>query len=286
MVISVAKAHLRVCLLVREALADAARHAQVKRRAFHRHQPPRRNTTGVGHRRDGVGVYADDMIDNGRMVRPGEVKVGVIGQVQGRILIARRLIGNRQCVVLAEAIGDLHVQRAGVSFLPVRAGPVQHQRVAFRLRLPDIGVKAPPSAVQMVFAVVPGERIGFPAQRKGGPGDAVGKPAYDFAHVSSPGQQGFQRRISQEHIAETAFAVRHTHGQPAAAQRRNLRARARCILQRIAVYALSAIGHLAHPFTPYHVRSPFLTSLRARPRFPRGLPRRALRRPNRSGPCR
>ena len=111
-----------------------------------------------------------------------QVEVGVVGQVEHRILVACRLVGQAQGIVGGDGQGDGNGQAAGIPFLPVLRHGGQAQAGLVSLvedgRFPDFFVKAMDTPVQVAAArLVAAHVVGAAVQREGAAGDAVGVPA-------------------------------------------------------------------------------------------------------------
>ena len=110
----------------------------------------------------------------------------MVGQVQqGVALLRRGGIVDDQGIVLRQAVAHLHMQPAGVALLPRLRGAGKNHHIIDVLGtpLPQLPVKAPFAAVQVIFAVIGAKGIGLPVQLKARPGDAVGHPSDRPAEV-------------------------------------------------------------------------------------------------------
>ena len=102
-VISAAKTNLVV--VGADAFADLVRLAEIERRAFYRSQISRRDEL-TADRRDLVGVDRQLMIEHIPRSRAGEVEIGMVRQIDERILIRRGLVFDFQFIGIGERIAD------------------------------------------------------------------------------------------------------------------------------------------------------------------------------------
>ena len=82
------------------------------------------------------------MVTNGRRVFAIKVEVGVIGKVDDSGTIGRRLVGNREGIVL-HLVGHGHIEIAGIAFLAIGSAIMQGDAVRrMGHNIPDFGIKA------------------------------------------------------------------------------------------------------------------------------------------------
>ena len=147
----------------------------------------------------------------------GQVEVGVVGQVAVGGLVSGGLVADGQVAVVIPGVGDVHVQVAGVVLLHVGGEVVQlHAVKAFALggfgQLPQLGVEAFRTAVEVVGVVVDGQVVLRAVQGEVSLGDAVAVSAHDVAHegmVALVAVQGFKAQGDVRHLA---VLVRHDDG--------------------------------------------------------------------------
>ena len=152
---------------VADPLADRVRRREVERRAGHRRDLAGRDRGRVDRRVVG-GHQLQLVVVGAAGALAGEVEVGVVGQVDDRRRVGRRVVVDPQLVVVGQGVGDLDLERAGVALLAVRAGVAEPQADAVAVgdlaRPPRRLVEALLAAVQVVGAVV--ERPGSSARRR------------------------------------------------------------------------------------------------------------------------
>ncbi len=119
-----------------------------------------------------------------------QIKIGVVGEVDHRILIGNCLIGEAEFTVFAQKIGHRKLQFAGKSLVHMR-GNKRKTDLLIRKNPggKKLGEKAAKTAVQMVGAVVAGKGVFLPVQRKTPLSDPVGKTADGCAHIAVVGIQ-------------------------------------------------------------------------------------------------
>ena len=175
-VVVVAAGVLQLWVRRGDALPDAVRRGKIQRRTGDRGDLPGGDQLTV-HRRKAGSRQLQPVVQD--IPLPRQVEVGVVGQVeQGIPLLGGGGVMDNEGVLLRQAVAHLHVQPAGIALLPRRGGAGKHHDVIHVLGapLPQPAVKAACPAVQVVFAVIGGQRV-FPAvEREGGPRNAVGDP--------------------------------------------------------------------------------------------------------------
>ena len=173
--------------------------AEIHGGALHRGHLPRGDAVRVG---GGVvaGKQGDLLLQNRAGTLPAQIKIGVIGQITGGVLVALGLIAQGQGVII-QRISHLHPQMAGVALLHVGAVKGQHGAgLGQLLHPPHLVGKALDATVEVVGAVVDGQCVILPVEGKPTFGDAVGVPPHHSAQISVLGVVFFQCLVAQRHI--------------------------------------------------------------------------------------
>ena len=169
----------RVALsLLGESVADAQAGAQVQRGAGDADDAASGDQFVVRLGRF-IGVYGDDVVEDIAFAR--EIEIGVVGQVDDRILVAVRKVADGQGVAVIERHGHLNAHLAGEAFLAV-VGDVGEQHRVFgfafqRFCLEPFELEVFNAAMQAVFPVVGGYVIDLAVQRELRVAQAVGEAA-------------------------------------------------------------------------------------------------------------
>lgn len=101
-----------------DAFADGMRRREVERRVLDRPDLTRRDQPGID-RGVGIGVYGELVAED--IAFASQVKVAVVGQVDGCGLIRCGLIGDRQLIGVCECVDDCDVEVPRISFFAVLA---------------------------------------------------------------------------------------------------------------------------------------------------------------------
>ena len=193
-----------------------------------------------------------------------QVEIDVAGGVEHGVLVAFGAVGDIQtpslitCVRTAQCVGHPDLQRAGIALLSVGA----HQRER-HIVLPQIFhrphplVEAHVPAVEGIGPVVRGKAVLHTAQGEPGPGDAVGIPPHQSAHILVLGDIVLQRVEPQHHVQRLFAQARELQGPHRAAVGDDLAGRAPApqgdLLHR------RPVGHMAKdPSVFLHKLSPLL----------------------------
>lgn len=181
--------------------SDSLSCAEVKGRPRHRQRPPRGQAAGRC-----LQIPLRRQCQRMRHSRTAavQVEIAVVGQAAQGVGIAFRLVFDPKRLA-GQPIRHRHRQRSGIPLLPVRRQTVQPQTVLQRLRRPDIFVKSPHAAVEMVLSVVFRQRICHAVQSEGRSADAVAHLAHcraEEAVVSLILRQGV---IAQHHIQTAEY---------------------------------------------------------------------------------
>ena len=148
----------------RDALPDGVGGGEIQRRPGNRQHLPGGQQLAVGWGKV-IGRQLQPVVQDIPFPLPRQIKIGVVGQVQqGVALLRRGGIVDDQGVILRQAVAHLHVQPAGVALLPRLRGVGKNHHIIDVLGapLPQLPVKAPFAAVQVVSAVIGTKGIGFP----------------------------------------------------------------------------------------------------------------------------
>ena len=181
--------------------ADSLSCAEVKGRPRHRQRPPRGQAAG---RRLQIPLRRQCQRMRHSRTAAVQVEIAVVGQAAQGVGVTLSLVLYPQRRT-GQPICHRHRQRSGIPLLPVRRQTAQPQTVLQRLRRPDVFVKSPHAAVEMVLSVVFRQRICHAVQSEGRSADAVAHPAHrrtDIAVVSLILRQGV---IAQHHIQTAEY---------------------------------------------------------------------------------
>ncbi len=147
---------------------------------------------------------------------PGQVPVGVVGEVDVRGLVGRGRVLHLQLVVVGERVGHRGREGPGIALVAIGAyeGEGGGQAVVAHggFGLPDGLVEALVAAVQVILAVVGGQRVLDAVERELALGDPVRVPPGDRSEVGVPGQVAVQRIQGKGDHVELAVAVGHLDG--------------------------------------------------------------------------
>lgn len=232
--------------VVRDAFADAARLGEVEARAFHGSEFAGRNERRV-RRSVAIGIQHQDVIEDAAGF--AEVEVGVVREIDDGGLVGRGGVIDAQLVAVGERVNHRRGQRAGITFLAVRAhvGELDGDFVAGRRQragFPDAFVEALGAAVEMVRAVVHREGV-FPAvEREPALGDAVGHAAGRRAEERMALHVLIEIVEAADDIAGLAIAVGHPEFREDAAVLGDLGGDALGVRERVDLY-FGAVGELS-----------------------------------------
>ncbi len=135
-------------------------------------------------------------------------------------------------------------QRARIAFLAGRRVVVQLQAVlGLRLHRPHPAPESARAAMQMIGALVGGDRVALSVQVEGRAGDAVAEAADQHAEISRIVQIGVQRRQAEHQLGTAARGVQAEAAQQAAVGQQ-LRAQACAAVQHHALDS-GTVGKLA-----------------------------------------
>ncbi len=141
----------------------------------------------------------------------GQIKVGVVCQVNRRGAIGCRLVFDAQGIVVRQHIGDGNRQRTGIPLLAIGARVGQAQRLTACSfddgSVPHYLVEALDSAVQMIGPVVNCYAIGLAVQLKASSGNAVGHAACYAAEIGALLLVLLERFKPQHDIAQFTVAI-------------------------------------------------------------------------------
>ena len=141
-----------------------------------------------------------------------QVEIAVVGQVADGICIGAGFIGNPQCIVLRQLVGNTHLEIARKAAIPVRAEIAQYQLPFLLLCAPQLAVKAPAAAVKAVGLTRPViclQLIIHAIYSNPGMLDAVGVASYDGTHVKGFGFVACGIVKASHNILHFAIFVRH-----------------------------------------------------------------------------
>ncbi len=168
--------HPLLVAIAQEILQQRFRLAEIHAAAVHRRQIGAGNALGVD-RQVAIGEQLQPL---GAGVGAGavQIEIGVVGQIDRAGAIDLRQIVDFQAIIRGQAVTNLHVEIAGETLIALR----RMQRIADLLRImlhpaPAAGMKTVGATVQLMGALIGGQRMGFPADGQTGVGDAVGVTA-------------------------------------------------------------------------------------------------------------
>jgi len=189
---------------------DRVRLGEVHGRAFHGGRLTQGNQTVVDRK---IGVGVEHHLVRKRVARagPGQVPIGVIGEVHRGGLVALGGVLHLEAVVGGQLVGDRAGQRAGIALVAVgaREGKL-HAHALFalmRLGLPHGLIETLDAAVQVVGTVVHGQRVFGAAERELALGDPVGVAADDRSEIGMASQVAVERIEGERNDVELAVAV-------------------------------------------------------------------------------
>src|SRR5258708_13466058 len=131
------------------------------------------------------------MMQNVAFAFARKIEIGMVRQVQHRVLVCRRRVVDLQFIAVRRP-REHHLYReiARKSFLSIRAQIRELQRFAALgsnlSRLPDFLVKSNNSAVERIVAVILRKRVRPPINREFSAPDAIPIPSHRLAEVSRP----------------------------------------------------------------------------------------------------
>ena len=173
---------------------------------------------------------------DGAAVVARDVEIGMIGQVDDRVLVRHGIIGNIDALVCCQRVGHGAVQIARVAGFTVRTVIGQtHGRfvaIAEDLISPDLSLEGIRQAVQIVRPIVGNKLIMFAVEVKGRPADAVGIAADGrtmewIVRVFISGQ----RVIAEDHVDDRTIWAGNKQGLDRRAIGDQMAAQAACIGQ-------------------------------------------------------
>ena len=154
---------------------------------------------------------------HGAIILPCEVKVGMVGHVLNRVLIAVQHILNRKRVFLIQRVDDNGGECTGEALVPVRTGQSEEDSIAVDLRLPNLFIEANVAAVEAMVAHVRGELVLRAVERKACVFDAVCHAADGSAEEHKILLIILNRVVAEHDVYQFAIAVRNKHGLPGCA---------------------------------------------------------------------
>ena len=141
---------------------------------------------------------------------PGQVPVGMVHEVDDRGGVGRGRHLDHQFAGGCEGVGRLRDETAGIALVAVGRDHLELDRRsaigAPRRGLPELLVEPHDAAVEVVGAVVGGERVRSAVEGERAGGDAVGAAAAGRAEI----------RMSLQVAVERVEAEHHVDGMPAA----------------------------------------------------------------------
>lgn len=143
-----------------------------------------------------------------RVVMACQVKITVVGQVEYRVLVADRVVGDVQAAPGIQAIGDADVRAAGEAL--VTGGAVQEKTYAvffagYHTPKPQmVGIGA---GVEVVIALVGDQGVYPPTQRKGRAFEPVGVAAHRGANVGRTFEAVLRTVIAKNHIIQIPHGI-------------------------------------------------------------------------------
>src|SRR5439155_23230099 len=160
-IVPAAVANLGVLALI-NARADGHRRPKIERSASDGRDLASRDESRV-HRRHRVGVDGELVPENVTGPITRKIPVAVLREIDGRRLVARRLIVDNQPISIRERVGNGSTEGSWITFFHVRAGVNESDTSALVVPewvgVPDHLVEAANSAVQTVRTVVDGKTI-------------------------------------------------------------------------------------------------------------------------------
>ena len=210
-VVVIAPGHGELREVLVHPLSDGQLLPQVHGGALHRSELP--GGDGAGDR-GGVarGRQLDVLSRHRAALVARQIEVGVIGQVAQGVPVALGPVADGQ-PGLRQGVGHLDRQVSGVALLAVGALEGQGEAVLrLLLHRPDLLVKAPGAAVEVVLPVVGRQRVLRPVQGEGGPADAVAVPADEGADVLVLLPVVLQGVKAQHHVHRISLPVRGRPG--------------------------------------------------------------------------
>ena len=202
-----------------QVAADGLGLREIHGRTGYGSQFARRNQRLVG-RQPALGVELEQMVGHIARVLPFQVEISVVRQIDDGLALAGGQQPQRQTMVVGPAVVGLDVQSAGVTGVTVGAVEAEDHAVAGFAGVPEAVGKTllAGAAVQVVRAVVDGQRVFLVAQRETAFRDAVGVAAGHLAHAGTVCFVVFRIVIAQRHVGHAAFLVGDYHRHDAGAQ--------------------------------------------------------------------
>jgi len=151
-VVIVAARKLELVIGCVDALSNRVRRCEVHRRAEHREDAP----VGQGLRicpRELVRVDLRLVIEYALRRPTLEVEVGVVREVADRVRVTDSTIGDVECVIVRETIGDLCLEIARVAALSVGTDRGELYAAVHDLRRPEMIVQPLCAAMDVVLLV-------------------------------------------------------------------------------------------------------------------------------------
>ena len=236
MVIAVAVLDLLVGSIV-DAVTDGCGSAEVKWSALHRYYLACHQYIGihVGH---AVGIQLQHLIEAILRGVAAQVEVAVVGEIEHCGLVGSGLVGNLQCVVVGQGIGNLHVDIAWEAVLTIGAGGGEcHVLVVRLLSVPYSIVESYLStAVQSVAVIVQGKLVRLSVEGELPLGNAVAIASDERTEVAtlcSILDVIADGVMSQTHIIHLAVLARHPDAHDAAAKVGEANLHAVLVLQHV-----------------------------------------------------
>ena len=178
----------------------------------------------------------------------GQIEIGMLREVQHRVLIRGRCVLQLQRVVLGKRISRFDRQGARVAFLAIFACVAKLERWAVQGRkdswLPDHLIEALKAAMQGIGTVIDRQRVFLAVERKLALGDPVPVTPDHGAKVGAVLNVIRQVVVAEHHIIEVAVPVGHLQEDHQAAVIDDAGLRALVIPQREQGHG-SAVLHLA-----------------------------------------
>ena len=194
-----------------EARPDRCRTAEIHRRAFDGHQAAGGDERRIDGREE-IGCDHQFMVVDRRPARPVQVEERVVREVDDRTAVGRGLVCDDEAVVVGQLVGHRNLQVPGVSLIAVGREAGQYDLLRRHLDdIPHNHVEALGTAVQAVGAVVQGQRILLPVERKAPCGDTVAVTADGGAEEPLSGLIDVSAEVvvPQHDVREIAVAVGH-----------------------------------------------------------------------------
>src|SRR5882724_1481847 len=211
-IVVVSHPQLDLLLILIDASTDCCRRRKIKRSSLHRAKFAGRDQSGV----DGgelVGVQQQAMLEDVAISLPRQIEVGVVCEIDDGFLVRGRGVVNHQRILLGERVNHLDGEISGKSLFHVFAEIRQLQRgsggAGYVLRGPDPLVETDVAAMQSVFPVVLGKRVGRFPNRKLAVGDAVAVAAYNGAEIALASRIIFDLVVTEDDVVEFTPVIGH-----------------------------------------------------------------------------